>query len=188
MERGTYYVTELKQLLVLATPGREDIIDAVAILGPSTVPDLAQFLGRSRNALYYHVRALRDSGLLLESEMQRDGVKKTLQYDLPGRPVIVKYNLSTPRSRRAVMKLGRLRFRSGERGFVRACQRDHAVVEGPHRNLWVAHWKGWLTDKDLTEANRLLLQLVDLFRHGADAPGDRKPLELTFAIAPVIPN
>ena len=188
MKRKTYYVTELKQLLVLATPGREDIIDAVAILGPCTVPDIAQFLGRSRNALYYHVRALRDSGLLVESEVQREGVKRTSQYDLPGRPLIVKYNLTTPRSRRAVMKLGRLRFRSGERGFVRACQRDDAVVEGSHRNLWVAHWKGWLTDEDLEEANRLLLRLVDLFRHGADAAGDRKPLELTFAIAPVIPN
>jgi biotin operon repressor len=188
MKRRTYYVTELKQLLVLATPGREDIIDAVAVLGPCTVPDIAQFLGRSRNALYYHVRALRDCGLLVESEVQREGVRRTSQYDLPGRPLIVKYNLTTPRSRRAVMKLGRLRFRSGERGFVRACQRGDAVVEGPHRNLWVAHWKGWLTDEDLEEANRLLLELVDLFRNGADASGDRKPLELTFAIAPVIPR
>ena len=188
MSQRTYYVTEVRQLLVLATPGREDIMDAVAILGPSTVSDIARFLGRSRNALYYHVRALRDSGLLLESEVQREGVKRTSQYDLPGRPVIVKYNLNTPRSRRAVTRLGRLRFRSGERGFARACQREDAIVEGPHRNLWVAHWKGWLTEEDLEEANRLLLELVDLFRHGANEGDDRKPLELTFGIAPVTTN
>ncbi len=186
MKKKTYYVTELKQLLVLATPEREDIIDAIAVLGPSTVPDIARFLGRSHNSLYYHVRALRDCGLLLESAVQREGVRRTSQYDLPGRPLIVKYNLSTPRSRRAVMKLGRIRFRSGERGFVRACKPEHAVVEGPHRNLWASHWNGWLTDKDLEEVNRLLLELVDLFRHGADAGGDRKPHELTFGIAPVI--
>jgi DNA-binding transcriptional ArsR family regulator len=188
MERGTYYVTELKQLLALATPGREDIIDAVAVLGPCTVPEIGKFVGRSRNAIYYHVRALRDCGLLLESELRREGVKRTLQYDLPGRPLILKYSLSTPRSRRAVMKIGRVRFRSGERGFLRACNAEHVVVEGPHRNLWVAHWKGWLTDKDLEKANRLLLELVDVIRHGADANGDRKPLELTFGIAPVIPH
>ncbi|HVD59576.1 MAG TPA: winged helix-turn-helix domain-containing protein [Gemmatimonadaceae bacterium] len=188
MDRGTYYVTELKQLLALATAGREDIIDAVAILGPCTVPEIAKFVGRSRNALYYHVHALRDCGLLLESELRREGVKRTLQYDLPGRPLILKYNLSTPRSRRAVMKIGRIRFRSGERGFLRACKGERVVVEGPHRNLWAAHWKGWLTDKDLEKANRLLLELVDVFRHGADGSGDRKPIELTFGIAPVIPN
>ena len=44
MDRGTYYVTELKQLLALATAGREDIIDAVAILGPCTVPEIAKFV------------------------------------------------------------------------------------------------------------------------------------------------
>ena len=188
MKAKPYYVTTMKQLLALAAPGREDIIDAVAVLGPCTVPDIAKFLGRSRNSLYYHVRALRDCGVLLESEVQREGVKTTSQYDLPGRPVIVKYNLTTPKSRRAVMRLGRIRYRSGERGFLRACNAEHAVVEGPHRNLWVAHWKGWLTDDDLAEANRLLIELVDVFRHGADAKGDRKAHELTFGIAPVIPG
>jgi len=181
-----YYATTLKQLFALATPGREDITDAVAILGLCTVPDIARFIGRPRSALYYHVRALRDCGLLLESKVQREGIKTTSYYDLPGRPLIVRYNLSTPRSRRAVMKIARVRFRTGERGFMRACHPDDAVVEGSLRNLWVAHWKGWLTDEDLREANRLLAELVDVFRHGAGDGGDRKPHELTFGIAPVL--
>ena len=185
MKAKPYYVTAMPQLLALAAPGREDIIDAVAIQGPCTVPEIARFVGRSHNSLYYHVRALRDCGLLVESEVQREGVKTTSQYDLPGRPIIVKYNLTTARTRRAVVRLGRTRLRSGERGFVRACDLEGAVVDGPHRNLWAAHWKGWLTDEDLAEANRLLIELVDVFRHGADAEGDRKPIELTFAIAPV---
>ena len=187
MKAKPYYVTEIKQLVALARPEREDIIDAVAVLGPCTVPEMARFLGRSRHALYYHVRALRAVGLLIESEVRREGVKTTSQYDLPGRPVITKYNLGTARSRAAVMRLGRIRYRTGERGFQRACRSRDVVVEGPQRNLWVAHWKGWLTEEELAEANRLLLELVDVFRHGADADGNRKPHELTFGIAPVIP-
>ncbi|HUP89662.1 MAG TPA: helix-turn-helix domain-containing protein [Longimicrobiales bacterium] len=186
MKARPFYVSNMKQVVALATPGREDIIDAVAVLGPCTVPDIAKFVGRSRNALYYHVRALRDVGLLLESDVQREGVKTTSVYDLPGRPLIVKYSLDTARSRRAVIKLAQSRFKSGQRGFIRAVKPD-AVTEGPHRNLWVAHWKGWLTEEDLVEANRLLIELVDVFRHGADAKGDRTPHELTFAIAPVTP-
>jgi biotin operon repressor len=186
MKAKPYYAATLKQLYALATPGREDITDAIGVLGPCTVPDIARFLGRPRNAIYYHVRALRDCGLLVESKVRRDGVKTTSHYDLPGRPLIVKYDLRTARSRRAVMKIARARFRSGERGFLRACHPAHAVVKGPLRNLWVAHWKGWLTDRDLREANRLLLELVDLFRHGADSGEQRKPHEITFGIAPVI--
>jgi DNA-binding transcriptional ArsR family regulator len=180
-----YYVTSLKQLAVLARAGREDIIDAVAVLGACTVPQIAEFLGKTRNSLYYHVRALRDAGLLIETEVQREGIKTTSQYDLPGRPVIARFDLTTQRSRRVIVQLGRSRFKSGETGFVRACKSEVAVVEGSHRNLWVAHWKGWITQKELEEVNRLLHRLVDVFRQSREAGGKRSPHELTFAIAPV---
>jgi biotin operon repressor len=151
------------------------------------VPEIAHFLGRSRQSLYYHVQALHDCGLLLESGVRAEGRKKTRLYDLPGRPFIVRYDITTPRTRKAVLALGRIRLRSGLRGFVRACRPEIAVTEGPRRNLWVTHWKGWLTVEELEEANRLLMRLVEVFRHRSDAPGGpRTPHELTFALAPVI--
>lgn len=182
-----YYVTSLKQLLALASPGREDIIDAVGVLGPCSVPEIAKFVGRPRNALYYHITALRDRGLLIETSIQRDGIKTTSLYDLPGRPMIVRYDLTSPRIRSAVVQLGRRRFRTGERGFVRACKSDIPVTHGPMRNLWVSHWKGWLSDAQLREANVLFNKLVDLYGRAGDADmGGRTPLEITFAIAPVV--
>jgi DNA-binding transcriptional ArsR family regulator len=181
-----YIVTATPQLLALASPGREDIIDAVGALGPCGVTEIARFLGRSRNALYYHVRALRDVGVLIETEVQGTGGRRTAHYDLPGWPVIVRFDLSTPRTRRAVATLGRFRFRTGERGFVRACDPAVAVVEGMQRNLWVSHLKGWLSVSELERANQLFHELVNLFRHPADqGSGERKPYELTFAIAPM---
>src|SRR6266536_2426836 len=149
-----YVVTSLPQLLAIARPGREDIIDAVGVIGPCSVTDLARFIGRSRHALYYHVRALRDCGLLLETRHSGEGTKPTARYDLPGRPLSVRYDLSTERSRRAVLALARTRLRSAARGFVRACRPETATVEGPRRNLWVARWKGWLSDRELGQANR----------------------------------
>jgi len=188
MKIRPYIVKSHKQLLALASPGREDIIDAVAVLGPCAVAELARFLGRSRHALYYHVRVLRDCGLLMETQVEGKGAKPTAHYDLPGRPVLVRYDLSSPKTRSAVIALGSSRFRTGRRGFVRACSSDAAVVEGPRRNLWVAHWKGWLTVSDLEKANRLLVELVDLFTpSGDDSRSSRSPYELTFAVAPVIP-
>jgi DNA-binding transcriptional ArsR family regulator len=187
MKTRPYVVKSHKQLLALASPGREDIIDAVAVLGPCGVTELARFLGRSRHALYYHVRVLRDCGLLTETQVEGKGVKPTAHYDLPGRPVLVRYDLSSPKTRRAVITLGSARFRTGQRGFVRACSSDVAVVDGPRRNLWVAHWKGWLTVSDLEKANRLLTELVDVFTPSVgDSRTSRSPYELTFGVAPVI--
>ena len=187
MKNRPYVVTSHRQVLALASPGREDIIDAAAVLGPCSISDMARFLGRSRHSLYYHVRALRDCGLLIETMVQGSGMKPTAHYDLPGRPILVRYDLGSERSRRAVIRLGRSRFRSGQRGFVRACSSDSAVVEGPRRNLWVAHWKGWLTRRDLEKANRLLHQLVEVFTRSTADGDSRSAYELTFAVAPVIP-
>ncbi len=187
MKNRPYVVRSHQQLLALASPGREDIIDAVTVLGPCGVTEIAKFVGRSRHALYYHVKAMRDLGLLVETQVEGKGVKPTAHYDLPGRPFLVRYDLSTPKSRRAVIAIGRARFRSGQWGFVRACSSPGAVVEGPRRNLWVAHWKGWLTVRDLEKANRLLAELVDVFTPSVDdTKKERSPYELTFAVAPVI--
>ncbi len=188
MKTRPYLVTSYKDVLALASPGREDIIDTVAILGRCSISEMAQFLGRSRNSLYYHVKALRDCGLLVETKVRGTGVKTTAHYDLPGRPILVRYDLGSEKSRRAVIALGKSRFRSGQRGFVRGVSSELAVVEGPRRNLWVAHWKGWLTVSDLEKANRLLHQLVDIFTPGvSDSKDSRSPYELTFAVSPVIP-
>ena len=184
-----YVVTSMKQLLMIASPGREDIIDAVGVIGPCTVTQLARFIGRSRHALYYHVRALRDSGLLLETHRSGAGKKRTGHYDLPGRPLSVRYDLSTERARRAVITLARTRLRSASRGFVRACRPDVATLTGPTRNLWVARWKGWMSDQELTEANSLLTRLVNLLHQGKSVSKTRRRCyELTFALAPIVPQ
>lgn len=182
-----FVVKSLKQLLAVASPVREDITDALAVLGPSSVPELAKFIGRSRNALYYHVRALRDCGLLIETKHSGEGTRTTARYDLPGRPFSVRYDLSTARSRRAVIALARIRLRSAMRGFVRAARPEIAVTEGPQRNLWVTRWKGWLSEKELEAVNEHLWELIHLLQPERGERRDkRKPYELTFAFAPVI--
>jgi biotin operon repressor len=173
----------------MISPGREDILDAVGAIGPSSVSDLGAFIGRSRHALYYHVRALRDCGLLVETHHSDEGKKTTARYDLPGRPLHVRYDLSTEKSKQAVIALARTRLRSASRGFVRACGSGISSPSGSERNLWVARWKGWLSPKDLKEANQLLWRLVKLLRHeSVGQNGKRICHEFTFALAPIVPQ
>jgi DNA-binding transcriptional ArsR family regulator len=182
-----YVITTVKQLLSIASPGRDDLIDAIGILGPCTITELARFVGRSRNALYYHVKSLRSAGLLLESHRSGEGTKQTAYYDLPGRPMVVRFDLSTARSMKAVLALARMRLRSASRGFERACRPDIATVTGPRRNLWVSRWKGWLSTQELEEANAHLIRLIELLQHKAGpASAGRKLHECTFVLAPVV--
>ena len=182
-----YIVDSPAQLAALASPGREDLLDAIGLLGPCKVSDVARFLRRSPHALYYHLRQLRRHGLVLESRRLDERNTPAAYYDVPGRPILVRYDLSTKRGRRAVTSLGTLRLRAAMRGFVRACRAGDATTHGSLRNLWVAHWKGWLSDQDLARTNRIFQELVGLFRRASSAPRKgRRPHEISFAIAPII--
>jgi hypothetical protein len=180
-----YIIDSVEQLLALASPGRDDIVDAVGLIGPCSVPELARFLGRSHHGLYYHVKALRDCGILRERHIAKPRQRRTATYDLPGRPMSVRYSLETEQQRRAAMALAQTRLRSAIRGFREACRPGIAVTFGPRRNLWVARWKGWLSDAELAEANHYLHRILALFRHGGVQKGGRRPHEFTFALAPV---
>jgi hypothetical protein len=100
--------------------------------------------------------------------------------------MIVRFDLSTARTRRAVIALGRTRLRSAGRAFARACQAEGAVVEGPDRNLWASSRTGWLSERELKEVNVLLRRLVDMLGRGEGSRSANRALhELTFVLTPV---
>jgi DNA-binding transcriptional ArsR family regulator len=182
-----FLVSSPQQLEAIASPGREAVIDAVVLIGPCSVSELARQLGRSRHSLYYHVKALRDFGLLLETRRHIPGARETLFYDVPGRPVVVRFDLSTPQRRRAVTMLSRARLRTAAKGVTRACASNVTITDGPRRQLWTTHVKGWLSINELEEVNQLFLRLIELISHASAAQSaERKAFELTVALSPAM--
>jgi DNA-binding transcriptional ArsR family regulator len=180
-----FVVSSPEQLEALASPGREDVIDAVALIGPCSVSELARQLGRPRHSLYYHVTALRDLGLLVETRRAVAGARNTAFYDVPGRPVSVPFDLSTRRRRSAVSTLSHARLRTAFKGVARACASGATVTDGPRRELWTTHVNGWLSDAELEEVNRLFRRLVEVISHASvDQSTGRKAFELTLALSP----
>lgn len=184
-----FVVTSAEQLEVIASPGREAIVDTVALIGPCSIPDLARMLGRSRHSLYYHVKALRDCGLLTETLRSGEGIRTTAYYDVPGRPFSVRFDLGSEARRQAVLRLARARVRTAMRGFERACRPDAVTIEGPRRDLYATHVKGWLSGDGLEEANRLLGRLIQLVAaEPADKVSGRRPYEFSFVLCPHMPH
>src|SRR3954463_6659873 len=59
-------IADARQIRALASPIRQDILDAVTAIGPCSVAQLAVALGKPADGLYYHIRRLLDVGLLME--------------------------------------------------------------------------------------------------------------------------
>ena len=110
------------------------------------------------------------------------------RYALAGYPLFVRFDLTTKRSRGAVLALVSARIRSAARGFRRACDPEVAVVEGRERNLWGTRWEGWLSTSELKEMNRLFMRQIAMLKpKEAQANRRRQLYELTFVFAPVTP-
>ncbi len=169
----------------IISPARDEILDAVAANGPCTVMWLGGFLGRKPDSLYHHVRVLRRVGLLLETLSTNSQGRATAVYDVPGRPMFLRYELGDPRKVRAVTAYAGSALRIAHRRFAQGFKSDYAVARGPARNLWAARWRGWLTPAELRKANVLLTRLVALLREsGSRGRGEARLYDLTYVLSP----
>lgn len=175
----------MRQIRALASPLRQDLVDAVAADGPCTIAELAERVGRPADALYHHVRRLVATGLLVEGSVQRGGGRPGVRLSVPGRPMLIAYDQLARGNVAASTDVVATMLRSARRGFVRALAEPAARTWGPHRNLWGGRAQGWLTAKDVKTANALLARLLALFLRGKRAKRDGRALhEVTFVLAP----
>lgn len=172
------------QVRALASPARQEIVDALVAAGPCSIAELAAHTGRAPDSLYHHIRLLKKAGLIVERDPRKSGRHIAAIYDLPARPVFISYRAAQPRSLNAVVAAA---LRLGLRDFRAAVGRGSTVADGPSRNLWGGRVKGWVGPDELLEINTLLRRVYELIHTGAPGPG-RHPQTLSFSLAPFRPN
>ena len=178
-----YLITDPAQVRALASPVRQDIVDAVTARGTVSVATIARMLGRAPSALYFHIERLERLGLLVRRDIPTRRGRPSVGYDVPGRPMVLVYKPAQSKTRLPMGKLVRAMAASATRSFVRAYRPD-ANVTGLDRNLWASRSKGWLSPRELRRVNRHLQELTRLLHQASDAPGsDRQAMELTFILS-----
>lgn len=188
MKTNSVYVEGAAQLRALAAPARQEICDCLATVGPVTVNELAEHLGRPADALYFHVRRLVKVGLVVELDREKTGRHLTARYDLAARPLKLKYRRAT---KKQVEKVIGAATRAGLRDFEHAYdQLAEEQVEG-RRDLWAGRAKGWLTPDELAQVNQLLTQVHEIMFTGQpDSNASKRPKRLfgfTFLLSPSAP-
>jgi DNA-binding transcriptional ArsR family regulator len=183
-----FIITDARQIRALASPTRQDILDAVTAIGPCSVAELASVVDRRPDGLYYHIRRLVKVGLLREvaDDESRRG---ELRLDVPHEALYLQYRPDNRANKAAILRVAGAMIRSAERGFRRAFVPEVAVVDGPRRNLWASRNRGALTPAELTEVNALISRLHAIMKSGrrdgtGAASADRSLHELTIVLAP----
>lgn len=177
-----FVIREPRQLRALVSPVRQEIVDVLAAIGPLTVAQIAELLGRKPDALYYHVTALEKCGLLVETDRVRAGRRFCAVYDTPGRPLTIDYSARVAPA--LISRVIRAALRLAGRDFSAGFGNANARPAGPDRNLWGARVRGYLQPEDLPRANLLLTELHTLLRQ-RPATAQAQPHSFTFVFSPL---
>ena len=187
LQRHPTFVSKPAEIRVLASAIRQDVLETLDAAGPCTIRDLAGYLNRRVDALYYHVRVLERAGFVTVDRSDTQAVVVSQK-----RAIQLRYDPSNRENRAAVIAVVRAMLRGSQRGFIRAFKPTIAVVEGRARNLWAGRVKAWLTVDEMAAVNELLKELLSILQEQRDPQGDypnsSKPAlhEFAFVFNPVV--
>lgn len=170
-----------QQFQALASPVRQEIVDALEAAGPLSVSQLAALLGRATTALYSHIQTLHKAGLVTPVTNTQSHTETGVVYDLVGRPLRLDYD--SPAGRAPVVKIVSAALRVSQREFSRACTQG-ARAHGADRLVWGGRARGWLTNDELRELNDLLARAQSLLRK-ASPRQHTTAVSLGFLLSPV---
>lgn len=179
----TLLVEDPRRLAALASPLRQEIIDAAEAAGPCSIADLARWIGRPADRLYFHIRRLLRVGLLIEAGQRREGRHVATLYALPARHLRLAYRPERPANLRALTSITDGALRLASRDFRRTLATGRAVVEGPDRDTWGGRLKGWITPAEQRRINALMLDIQRILRRARPRPGTRCAA-FTFVLTP----
>lgn len=173
-------------LAALVSPVRQEIVDALEAAGAMSMAELAERIGRPADALYFHVRRLVRVGLVVERAPLKAGRHVKAIYDLPGRPMRIRYDPAMNRQNLARVVAAAQRI--GLRDFTRAVSdsQELGTQRAGHRVVWGGRSKGWLSKSQVREVNRLIEEVQAVFREGRPGRG-RQAVGLSFVLAPCAP-
>ena len=169
------------QVRALASPVRQEIVDALEAAGPRTMAELAGLVGRPADALNLHGRRLMQVGLVVETSPRGRGVGIAAKYDVVARPLRLSYGPGV--ARRDVVKVVAAAVRQSAREYEAAARDPQVPGDGPERLVWGGRAKGWLTPAETRRAMKLLEELAALMRAGKPRRGAR-PMAFGYLIAP----
>jgi DNA-binding transcriptional ArsR family regulator len=154
-----YVIRDQRQLKALVSPARQEVVDALAQVGTASASELAATLGKPADALYYHLRALKKSGLVVHAgfrsaRRRQEELFRTIAPDL-----VLHYQPEVRGNRRAVTAIVDSLMRLGARDFKHAFEKRNAAVTGPRRELWAARQIGWLLPAELESVNTSIKRL-----------------------------
>lgn len=172
-------LNRLQALKAIASPIRQELLSAL-VEGIASVRELSGRLGRSRQALHFHIGLLEKAGLVRTVEIRGQGRDKERVYGLHHRMSELKQNDLNHRERQEASKAATALLRLTQRELSRAITLDWS--EPP--SAVAIRAKARLDDAAQTQVRKLIMQIVELFRQAKGKNRDCPFFAVTLVLTP----
>jgi DNA-binding transcriptional ArsR family regulator len=161
LPRRQAVVSRPDQMAALASPARQELLDALARMGTASLAELAETLGRPADGLYYHVRALEKVGLVRAAGSRKVGRRSERLVRALAPEYALRYPDAPAARARAAGAIVSGMLRLCIRDYRRAFGRSENRVSDPVRDVWALRTTGWLTPREVADVNRHVRGLRD---------------------------
>jgi DNA-binding transcriptional ArsR family regulator len=174
----------LAALEALSSPIRQEVVSELAE-GPGTVKELSARLGRSRQALHFHIDILERAGLVQVASLRGQGRARERVYRVvPGATDLRARKGLTPRERNAATRAATALLRLTQREIATAIK--HSGV-GPSKGgppKLALRAKARLDPAAVSRLHELLKEITALFCKAKGKNRDQRFLAMTVVLTP----
>jgi hypothetical protein len=183
---ASHDISDRRQIEALASPLRQELVDAIQLHGPTTIHALGELLGRAPDGLYYHVRKLLEIGLLREVGSVPSGGREAQQYDVIGRPLRIVHQPGNAPQITAVKRSITALLRTTQRDAHKALELGLPRQQAESPDFTGMRARTWLDETQLTRVRELLAELAAIASSGRLHKQGRS-FGFTFVLTPLVP-
>jgi DNA-binding transcriptional ArsR family regulator len=180
----TYWILGRAQIAALASARRQEIVDALAALGPSSARELAAAIGAAPSAVYHHLDRLVRVGLVVESGRRVVRRKSERLFAAAAPRMRLARALDETATRARLRPVVAALARQAERDFAAGVRRRDARTKGAARDLGFFRIVARPTAAQRAALNRHLAAIAELLWSARKGKG---AVSLAWILAPVNP-
>ena len=183
-KKKTRKMRRLDELRALRSPLRQDIVLVLESVGPSSVAEIAERLGRSTHSLYYHVRQLERAGLVRTHEVRSTGRRDETVYALVSKGLVIDQRQRSQPFLEALGEMYSAALRRAERGLMRTLEEDLLRPPEEPRRSGVVTVNARLTPRGQKLLKQRLLELAETIEAEDDPRGEATIVTIAFHSRP----
>jgi DNA-binding transcriptional ArsR family regulator len=182
--RGLSRRGRLAAIEALSSPIRQEVISELAE-EPGTVKELSIRLGRSRQALHFHIDVLERAGLVRVDSLRGDGRAQERVYRFtPGATELRARKTLTTRERSAAAKAAKAMLRLTQREITAALSRRTFARADGYPPILAIRAKARLDPGAVRRVRELLGEITTLFRDAKGKNQDQRFTAMTVVLTP----